>query len=254
MLLGYDEAGRGDVLLLVHGFPSDRRLWHGQLEGLSDIRRVVAPDLRGRGKSPATPGEWSIDDYADDLAATIGSLGAGKVDLAGLSMGGYVAFALLRNHPDVIRSLILVSTRATQDAPEYRTGREMTAERARKFGTRALAESMLGGLLGRSVSEAVRERVLEMFDSLPGETAAADSLAMRDRADSTGMLASISIPTLVVEGEEEGLLPPGTARSLADAIPGAHHAVVPGGGHFVPIENPEGFNRVVAEFLTAREG
>ncbi len=249
MILGYEEAGRGEVLFLVHGFPVDRRIWRAQLDGLADFRRVVAPDLRGRGKSPAT-GSWSIEDHAEDVAETIGSLGVDAVDLAGLSMGGYIAFALLRNHPDLVRSLILVSTRATQDLPDYRTGREMTAERARKFGTGALAESMLGGLLSPSVSEEVRNKVLEMFDSLPGETAAADSLAMRDRADSTPMLAGINVPTLVVEGGDEGLLPEGSGKALADTIPGAAHASIPGGGHFVPIENPEGFNEAVRRFLT----
>jgi 3-oxoadipate enol-lactonase len=249
MILGYDQAGSGDVLFLVHGFPVDRRIWQGQLDGLSGIRRVVAPDLRGRGKSPAT-GSWSIDDHAGDVAETIRSLGVDAVDLAGLSMGGYIAFALLRNHPELVRTLILVSTRAAQDPPDYRTGREMTAERARKFGTGALAESMLGGLLSPSVSEAVKSKVVEMFNSVPGETSAADSLAMRDRADSTPMLSSITAPTLVVEGGDEGLLPEGSGKALADGIPGAQHVRVAGGGHFVPIENPEGFNDAVRAFLT----
>jgi 3-oxoadipate enol-lactonase len=249
MILGYEEAGAGDVLLLVHGFPIDHRIWQGQLAGLSDIRRVVAPDLRGRGKSPAS-GTWSIEDHAADVAETIHSLGVEAVDLGGVSMGGYIAFAVLRKHPELVRSLILVSTRATQDSPDYRRGREMTAERALKFGTGALAESMLGGLLSPSVSEAARARVAEMFQSLPGETSAADSLAMRDRADSTPLLPSITVPTLVVEGGDEGLLPEGSGRALADAIPGAQHVRVPGGGHFVPFENPEGFNDAVREFLT----
>lgn len=249
MILGYDEAGRGDVLLLVHGFPIDRRIWTGQLSGLSDIRRVVAPDLRGRGKSPAEESEWTIDIHAEDLVDTIGALGVESVDLAGLSMGGYIAFALLRKHPELVRSLILVSTRATQDPPEYKTGREMTAERARKFGTRALAESMIDKLLTAKASQEVRERVLEMFDSVPGETSAADSLAMRDRSDSTPMLGSISIPTLVIEGMHEDLLPAGSSRALADAIPGAKLASIPNAGHFAPIENPEETNRSLREFL-----
>ncbi|MGH9197635.1 MAG: alpha/beta fold hydrolase, partial [Acidimicrobiia bacterium] len=93
MVLGYDEAGSGPVLLLVHGFPLDSTLWEKQLEGLKDIRRVVAVDLRGRGKSKADPNGWSVDLYADDVAKTIDSLGGDPVDVAGLSMGGYVVFA-----------------------------------------------------------------------------------------------------------------------------------------------------------------
>jgi pimeloyl-ACP methyl ester carboxylesterase len=249
MILGYDEAGEGDVLLLVHGFPIDRRIWGAQLAGLSGLRRVVAPDLRGRGKSPAEVTDWTIEELAEDLADTIRSLGVESVDLGGISMGGYIAFALLRAHPELVRSLILVSTRAGQDAPEYKTGREMTAERARKFGTRALAESMIDKLLTPNATREVRDRVLEMFDSVPGDASAADSIAMRDRADSTPMLASISIPTLVIQGKEEALLPAGSGQALADAIPGANLETVPGAGHFAPIENPEDFNAPVRTFL-----
>ena len=249
MILGYDEAGGGEVLLLVHGFPVDRRIWARQLTGLSDIRRVVAPDLRGRGKSPAEVSGWTIDTYAEDLADTIGSLGVESVDLAGLSMGGYIAFALLRQHPELVRSLILASTRAAPDAPEYKTGREMTAERARKFGTGALAESMIDKLLTPNASSEVRERVLEMFEAIPGETSAADSLAMRDRADSTPMLSSISIPTLVIEGAKEALLPAGSSKGMAEAIPGARLATITDAGHFAPIENPEAVNEAIRSFL-----
>ena len=249
MILGYDEAGRGEVLLLVHGFPVDRRIWADQLTGLADIRRVVAPDLRGRGKSPSSDTSWTIDSHAEDLAETIRSLGVESVDLAGVSMGGYIAFALLREHPELVRSLILVSTRAAADAPEYKTGREMTAERAKRFGTRALAASMIDKLLTPNAPRQVRARVLEMFDSIPGETSAADSLAMRDRADSTEMLRSILIPTLVIEGEEEALLPAGSGRVTAETIPGAYLASIPAAGHFAPIENPEEFNARVRMFF-----
>ncbi|MGQ0678700.1 MAG: alpha/beta fold hydrolase [Actinomycetota bacterium] len=250
MKLGYVQAGAGPVLLLVHGFPLDRRIWSGQLGGLSDKRQVVTPDLRGRGLSPA-PGQvpWSIDTHAADLADTIEFLQCAPVDLAGLSMGGYVAFALMRSRPELIRSLVLVSTRAAEDPPEYKTGREMTAERAERFGTRALAESMIEKLLAPSTSEQVRQAVLAMMDSVPGITSANDSLAMRDRADATSMLGSIAVPVLVVEGTQEALLPAGTAQAMASAIPGARLASIPAAGHFAPIENPAGFNEAVQEFL-----
>lgn len=253
MKLGYDEAGKGPVLLLVHGFPLNREIWRYQLEGLADLRRVVAVDLRGRGKSPApTDGGWTIETHAGDLEETIQGLGAGPVDLAGISMGGYVAFAFIRRHAELVRSLILVSTRATPDPPEYRKGREMTAERARLHGTGALAGSMLPNLLAEDAPQPIRLAVMRIFDSVPGSTTAADSLAMRDRADSTGLLPGIAVPTLVVEGAGEQLLPAGSAQSLADAIPGARLASIPAGGHFVPIENAPGFNRAVRDFLEGR--
>jgi pimeloyl-ACP methyl ester carboxylesterase len=249
--LGYDEAGEGRVLLLVHGFPADRRLWTHQVEGLSDLRRVVAVDLRGRGKSPApSEGGWSMTTHADDLAETIESLGVDQVDLGGISMGGYIAFAFAHRYPHLLRSLILVSTRATADPPEYRTGRVTTAERARRFGTRALAGSMLANLLAEGASQQVQDEVLVMFDALPGDTSAEDSLAMKDRPDSTPILASITVPTLVIEGAGEQLLPAGTASSMAGAIPGARLVSIPKAGHFAPVENPDAVNGAIRGFLT----
>jgi 3-oxoadipate enol-lactonase len=249
--LGYDEAGEGKVLLLVHGFPADRRLWTHQVAGLSDLRRVVAVDLRGRGKSPApTEGGWSMTTHADDLAETIESLGVDQVDLGGISMGGYIAFAFAHRYPHLLRSLILVSTRATADPPEYRTGRVTTAERARRFGTRALAGSMLPNLLAEGSTQEVQDEVLVMFDALPGDTSAEDSLAMKDRPDSTSLLPSIAVPTLVIEGAGEQLLPAGTAKAMADAIPGARLVSIPNAGHFAPVENPDAVNGAIRGFLT----
>ncbi|HEX2149858.1 MAG TPA: alpha/beta fold hydrolase [Actinomycetota bacterium] len=249
--LGYDESGQGEVLLLVHGFPVDRRIWAHQVSGLSDVRRVVAVDLRGRGKSPAsTEGGWTMETHAGDLAETIESLGVDQVDLGGISMGGYIAFAFYRKYPQMVRSLILISTRAVADPPEYKTGRVTTAERARRFGTRALAGSMLPNLLAEGAPQEVQDEVVAMFDAIPGDTSAEDSLAMKDRPDSTPMLSSITVPTLVIEGAGEQLLPAGTARALADAIPGARMVSIPNAGHFAPVENPDGVNGAIRGFLT----
>jgi 3-oxoadipate enol-lactonase len=249
--LGYDEAGEGKVLLLVHGFPADRRLWAHQVSGLSDLRRVVAVDLRGRGKSPApAEGGWSMTTHADDLAETIESLGVDQVDLGGISMGGYIAFAFAHRYPHLLRSLILVSTRAIADPPEYKTGRITTAERARRFGTRALAGSMLPNLLAEGASQEVQDEVLVMFDDLPADTSAEDSLSMKDRPDSTSLLPSIAVPTLVIEGAGEQLLPAGTAKAMAEAIPGARLVSIPRAGHFAPVENPDAVNGAIRGFLS----
>jgi 3-oxoadipate enol-lactonase len=250
MKLGYDEAGDGPVLMLVHGFPVNRTIFKHQLSGLSGIRRVVAPDLRGRGKSPHDQYRWTLDTLAEDLAQTIASLGVDSVDLGGLSMGGYIAFALMRKHPELIRSLILISTRATEDPPEYKMGRKITAERAERFGTKALAESMIDKLLTPQAPPELREQVVKMFDSVAGKTSAADSLAMRDRADSTSMLGEIAVPTLVIAGAEDDLLPEGSGKTLADAIPGARLVSIPGAAHFAPIENPDAVNAAITEFLS----
>jgi pimeloyl-ACP methyl ester carboxylesterase len=235
--LGYDEAGEGPPLVLVHGFPFDRRMWVHQLEGLASARRVVTPDLRGRGLSPhPADSGWTLDDHADDIARTIEDLGVGPADVGGLSMGGYVVFALLRRHPELVRSLLLMSTRAAADIPEARKARDEQAALARAEGTEALAAGLLPRVLTSGAGEHVRSQVLRMIGDTPGETAAADLVAMRDRPDSTPDLASIAVPTLVLHGAEDQIVPADEARAMASSIPGAQFSAIPGARHLAPLE------------------
>lgn len=248
--LGYDEAGTGPVLLLIHGFPLDRTLFAEQLKGLSDIRRVVAVDLRGRGKSPSSDLEGvTIDTYADDVALTIESLGVDKVDVGGLSMGGYVVFSLLRRHPGKVASVILIDTKSQADGDEAKQGREKVAALVREQGTGALLDTLLPKLASPSTNDAVLGKLRTMFEATPPETAAADALAMRDRLDSTGDLGSIVVPGLVIHGEDDALMPLEGAREMADAIPGAEFVAIPRAGHVAAIENPEAVNSAVRKFL-----
>lgn len=248
--LGYDETGSGEALLLVHGFPLDRTMWVHQLEGLKDRRRVVAVDLRGRGKSAHISAEGAtIEGYADDVAATIEALGVDQVDLAGISMGGYVAFSFWRRHRDKVRSLLLIDTKAEADSPEAKEGREKTAELVREKGGGALVEGLLPKILAPGATDEVRQQVRRMFEDTPGEAGAADALAMRDRAHSTGDLASIDVPTIVIQGAEDQLMPTQGAEKMASEIPGATFVAVPNAGHLAPLENPEAVNAAIRDFL-----
>jgi 3-oxoadipate enol-lactonase len=251
MKLGYEESGAGPALLLVHGFPVDLRIWRPQLKGLADIRRLIAVDLRGRGKSPAQAAEWSIDDYAEDIAETIDAVGIPQVDLVGLSMGGYVAFSLLRMHPEKVRSLVLMSTKAEEDSPEAKEGRDENAALVKEKGSEVLVDRMLGKLLSRNASDEVREEVAGMIRSIPPDTAVSDLEAMRDRPDSTGDLPSIRIPTLVMQGEKDELLDLEAGRAMAAAIPKGRFVSIPDAAHFVSLEQPGLVNQALREFLGA---
>jgi pimeloyl-ACP methyl ester carboxylesterase len=117
VLLHYRERGAGPLALLVHGYPLDSTLWLDQLEDLADLRRCVAPDLRGFGLSgPTRLPALTMERHADDLAGLVRALGADAADVVGLSMGGYVALALVERHPQLVRSLALVDTRAAPDS------------------------------------------------------------------------------------------------------------------------------------------
>jgi len=253
--LGFDRSGSGPVLLCIHGFPLDRTMWRAQREGLADLGAIVAPDLRGRGKSPQPAREkaaWSLDDHADDLAALLDALGAEQADVMGLSMGGYIALALLRRHATRVRSLILVNTKSEADTPEVRANRALTADLVRAQGTTALLPAMLPKLLGPDAKPAVRARVRTMFEDAPGETTSADSLAIGARPDATEMLGSIAVPALVMHGDLDALMPIEGARAMASKIPGARFVAVPGAGHMSPLEAPEVVNNALRSFLLSR--
>jgi len=249
--LAYDEAGSGTPLLLVHGWPLDRTMWAGQLGGLARYARVIAPDLRGAGGSTVS-GPYTIDQYADDLVAFLDSLGIASAVVCGLSMGGYIAFSMLRRHRDRIRALILADTRATADTDEARANRARLIALIEQEGTSALAARQIEPMLGRSTRERqplLAESVRSMMASMPPEGAIGALRAMAERPDSTPLLGAIEVPTLVVGGAEDGITPPDVLRSMAAAIPKSRVEILEQGGHLCPLERPAAFNHVVSEFL-----
>jgi 3-oxoadipate enol-lactonase len=250
--LAYDESGRGVPLLLIHGWPHNRTLWAGQMSGLPTQARCIAPDLRGFGGSSAV-GPYTIAQFADDLAALLDALQLDRVVACGLSMGGYVALALLRQHRSRVRGLILTGTRATADTPEASEKRTRLIEFITAHGAEALAGAQLPGMLSRGTLEsrvAVREALREIMASASPEGAIGGQRAMMARPDARELVATIDIPTLVIAGAEDVLTPPEEQRALAAAIPGCRFELIAGAGHATAFERPAAFNHVLTEFLS----
>jgi 3-oxoadipate enol-lactonase len=251
MVLARDERGEGPVLLLLHAFPLDRRLWEAQLEGLADRRRVVAVDLRGAGRSrPADPeAPVSMDLLADDVARTLDDLGAERADVAGISMGGYVAFALWRRHRRRVRSLVLADTRAEADTPEGRRAREELVRLLREGGMEAVWEAMGARLLRPDPPRAHLDRLRRILLEQDPAGVAALALALRDRPDVTAELPGITVPVLWLHGAEDQITPVDGARASSARIPSCRFVEVPGAGHLPPLERPEETNQAIAAFL-----
>lgn len=249
--LAVDVRGQGPAILFVHGYPLHHGIWDHQLVHLEGWTRI-APDLRGMGQSDAPDLGYSMATYAEDLLALLTTLGIERVVVCGLSMGGYIAFEMLRRAPERLRGLVLMDTRAEADTAEGRKARDASSALARDGGSGAIADSMLSRMLAPDATReqpALVERVRQMMAGTPVAGVLGAIGALRDRPDSLPLLAGLAIPVLVVVGEDDQLTPPAGAQAMADAIPGARLAVVPGAGHLTPLERPDATSRLLAEFL-----
>lgn len=251
--LGVDVRGDGPALLMIHGYPLDRTIWANQVATLSGWRRI-APDLRGMGASDAPADGYSMEAYATDLVRLLDKLHIRKAVIAGLSMGGYIVFEILRRYQDRVSGLILCNTQAGADSDQARHGRDEAAALAKDKGAAAIAERMAPRLLGKTTLQTQPHVVAQLNEiilraSVPGLVGALR--AMRDRPDSTALLRSINVPTLVLAGEEDEITPPALTKAMAGAIPSAAMRILPGAGHLPPLETPTAVSRVFAEFLEA---
>lgn len=255
----HDETGTGTPLLLIHGFPHDRTLWAPQLAGLADTARVIAPDLRGFDAWADLPDRQAgdrpvltMEDHARDLRDLLDALHIEQAVIAGLSMGGYVALAFLAAFPKRTRGLVLCSTRAGADTDDGRKGRQAMADRVLREGTAGLAEELAPKMLS-AATRAARPRLIAEVRTMiarqrPAAVAAA-ALGMAQRLDRRPMLPGIRVPTLVLTGDADEMIPDTESRAMAAAVPGSRLVVVPDAGHLVGLEAPEAFDRAVRSFL-----
>ena len=248
---GIEVQGDGNAVLFVHGFPLDRTMWRDLMGTLTGWKRI-APDLRGLGTSDGPESGYSMQEYADDCAAVLDALGVETAIVCGLSMGGYVAFELLRRHRSRVKALMLLNTRAEADDSESRRKRNEMGAAVRKEGVGVLEDLMIHRLLAPGSVDTMPHLVDRLKGMINGHSA--DGIvgaleAMKNRVDSTDLLPQIDVPTLVVAGREDGLVSLESSQSMAVGVPGAQFTVINGAGHLTPLEQPIATGRVIREFL-----
>ena len=243
------------TLLLLHAFPLNARMWEGQLTLADTGWRVIAPQLRGfdggAGDSPAV----SVDDYAGDIIDLLDALHVKQAVVGGLSMGGYVAFALLRLAARYVQGLVLADTRSQADTPEGVAGRARMLQLVQDKGPSSVADEMIPKLLGetsRSTRPAVVEQVRSLALASSADAIAGAIRALMTRPDSTPLLASIHVPTLIVVGDEDTVTPPAASEEMHRGIGGSELVRIPQAGHLSNLEQPELFNAALAAFLSHR--
>lgn len=248
--IAYTDEGQGSPLLFVHGFPLSRATWSKQVAFFKAQYRVIAPDLRGLGESASGPGPVSMSRFAEDLHDLVQRLSTGPVVLVGHSMGGYVALAFAMAHPNALRGLVLVGTRAGKDAPEVAAARRATAEKVRREGVSVVVDAMAPKMLSASQEDPVMAASVHGFMASSRPDGVMGALwGMADRPDASARLGQIRVPTLVVTGADDAVIPPSESVALAESIPGAQLTVIPKAGHLVAFERADAFNEALKDWL-----
>ena len=249
----YLEAGGGWPVVMLHAFPLNADMWRPQLEQVPDGWRFIAPDLQGFGPRPAPPA-ISMDDFADGVVALLDALEIEKATIGGLSMGGYATLALWRRAPERFHAVFLADTRSTADTEQGRAARGKMLDTLRSQGVAAVVDEMMPKLLGertRRDKPQVADRVRQIALMNEAGGVAGGVAAMRDRPDSTPQLAGISVPVLVLVGEDDTLTPPADSEAMRAHVNRGHLVDIPRAGHLSNLEAPEHFSAALADFLAA---
>ena len=247
------DQGQGPVVLLIHGFPLDHRMWSHQIKHLSRRYRVVAPDLRGFGGSDVSPGTVSMKDFAHDIAALLDRMKIDEpVHFCGLSMGGYIAWQFWDQYSSRLRSLLLCDTRAVADSAEVACGRLMMAQSVERQGMSGVADALIPKLLceiSRENKPEIADSLRAVIDAMDPRGVAAAQKGMAERPDFSPRLTEIESPALVLCGAEDAISGPEEMGQIAQQLGNARYVEIQNAGHMSPLEQPELVNRALEEFL-----
>lgn len=253
--LAVDEAGSGGHLIVfVHGIGGDRQSWAPQLAALGTDYHAVALDLRGYGDSDDFDGPMLIEDVCADIARVIEHFPTTRATVVGLSLGGMIVQEFYRRFPGHVHSLVLCSTNAGIAAG-------LSAAQKREFVAQRTAPLLAGGepadllpamrsvLFGEAPPAAALAAIEQSIGALRKATYLA-AVEMMVGFDSADVYPRIAVPTLLIAGTRDQLIPLVQMQDMARTIPGAHLTVLDGAGHVLNLEQPDAFNHAVREFLS----
>lgn len=223
-------------LLLLPGLLCDRALWEPQLAGLADIADMTVGDL-------------TRDDSMGGMARSILAAAPPRFALAGLSMGGYVSFEIMRQAPERVERLALLDTSARPDRPEQTKDRQELIALAKQGRFKGVTPTLVPRWVHRMYQPQIVETVTTMTQRVGGEAFIRQQTAIMGRPDSRPGLARISCPALVLCGYEDAATPVELHREMAADIADAHLVIVPDCGHLSTIERPEAVNTALRRWL-----
>ena len=253
--LAHDDDGGGPAVVLVHGHPFDRSIWRAQVRALAGRFRVVAPDLRGYGHSPATAGTVTMAELAGDVWGLVDDLEISSVAVVGLSMGGLVAIEMASAHPERLWALGLVASTAEPPSEDERRTRRALADRVEAVGIEPLVESMGPRLFGPHADREAVNGVLAVMRASNPVGAAAALRGRAERPDYRPALRELAMPAFVCTGTCDPWSTAIVTADLAGCLRAPRILSLPDVGHLPNVEAPARFNEALEAFLVdARAG
>ncbi|NPV40813.1 MAG: alpha/beta fold hydrolase [Anaerolineae bacterium] len=249
--LFFETIGDGIPLILLHGYPLDHSIWQEVAAGLKNEARIIMPDLRGQGKSPAPAGTYLMVDLAGDILQILDKLNIEKTIIAGHSMGGYVALALAKIHPERLSGLALVASHAYADSAEKKQARLDSIERIKREGVQPIL-APIAEKLSKDPSVVDRCRALAASASAQGIIGTLAGLAARE--DMADVFFGLEIPTMMISGMEDQINPSSVNREMARGLKSSWLVEIEGAGHMPMLEKPEQVIQAFKSFiLTIKE-
>ncbi|MBD1429972.1 MULTISPECIES: alpha/beta fold hydrolase [Sphingobacterium] len=245
------------VIIFIHGFPFNKNSWKYQLESLEDNITGIAIDVRGHGLSTSGHGFFSIDVFAKDLEAFMEKLELQNVVLCGVSMGGYIALRAYELFPEKIAGLILSDTHHRADDNAGKQKRFDSIQAILRYGRRPFAIAFIDNLFTKKTIQE-NEEVIDLIKSSIRRNSVrnicATQLALASRTDSTELLSKITVPTLIIRGEQDKITPKALMEELHQGTKNSVFVEIPNTGHLPNLEDPLAFNREINGFLLERLG
>lgn len=245
-----DGPAGAPVVMLSHSLATDLSMWEPQMATLTPRYRVLRYDTRGHGGTDAPAGAYSLDQLADDARALVRGLGLPRVHWIGLSMGGMIGQTLALKSPEVFASLSLCDTSSRVPAEAA----PLWAERIKTAETQGMGP-LVDATLGRWLTAPTRERGGPLVDRIrqmilsTNPTGYAGCCHAISQLDLTDRLSKISLPTLIVVGEEDQGTPVAASRAIHEQIKGSELAIIKAAAHLSNMERPEEFTRIITGFL-----
>lgn len=250
----YIDVGHPNTLpvVLIHGFPFSHEMWEPQIKVLEKEFRVIAYDLRGQGKSGVGDGQYMLEFFVDDLIGLLGYLKIEKAVLCGLSMGGYIALRTIERNAERVSALILADTQSKADSNEAKLRRASSIRSVKTDGVKAYAESFVKAVFAqKSLAAKVDavEKIKRIIQANSSLGICGALLALAGRTDTTDVLPSINVPTLILVGEHDALTPPLASQEMHNRIPNSEVHVISNAAHMSNLENSGEFNTHLLNFL-----